>query len=117
MKENIFNELIGEQLSSVIFVQDYLQIDFDGNRITLFVWPAVYSNGRYWKISDKEFRNEICGLIAKIVKATQFHEKELLELTFADDTKISIPLNEDNPEINGPEILNYTNVNQEWVVI
>jgi len=31
-----FETLIGEQLSSVIFVQDYLQLDFDGQRMTFY---------------------------------------------------------------------------------
>ena len=117
MKEDIFDELIGEQLSSVTFVQDYVQIDFDGNGFTLFVWPTVFSNGEILKFRDIEYRNELCGQIAKTLKNVTFADKKLLELTFSDDSKISVPLNQDNPEITGPEILTYKNNRQEWVVL
>jgi hypothetical protein len=34
-------EIIGRQLSSVTFVQDYMQFDFDGARLTTYTLPTV----------------------------------------------------------------------------
>ena len=40
--------LVGWQLSSVEFVQDYLQLHFDDKTITFYIWPAVL-------VGDKEY--------------------------------------------------------------
>src|SRR5580692_5452288 len=39
--ESMFESIIGEQLSSVEFVQDYVQLRFDGPTLTAFVWPEL----------------------------------------------------------------------------
>jgi len=44
MESTLRKKLIGEQLSSVEFVQDYLQLHFDGRTITAYVWPKVFVN-------------------------------------------------------------------------
>lgn len=33
--------LIGEQLSAVVFVQDYVQLQFDGYQLTTYTTPLV----------------------------------------------------------------------------
>ena len=54
---NYFDILIGEQLSSVTFVMDYLQLDFDGNRLTCNVWPVVNVANNSYKYQQTEYRN------------------------------------------------------------
>ncbi|WP_133999223.1 hypothetical protein [Dinghuibacter silviterrae] len=54
----------GEQLSSVIFMQDYLQLDFDGNLISCYKWPKVTLNRVGHSFGDLEYRNAICDLIS-----------------------------------------------------
>ncbi len=34
-------ELVGETLSSVIFVADHVQLDFNGPRLSAYAWPLV----------------------------------------------------------------------------
>ncbi|MBK7808451.1 MAG: hypothetical protein IPJ51_19490 [Saprospiraceae bacterium] len=41
METILKDKLINEQLSSVEFVQDYLQLHFDGRTITSYIWPII----------------------------------------------------------------------------
>ena len=41
IEERSLQMLIGEQLSAVTFVQDYLQLHFDGPRLTVFSHAVV----------------------------------------------------------------------------
>lgn len=39
--ESPLKALVEEQLGSVVFVMDYIQLDFSSARITAYVWPTV----------------------------------------------------------------------------
>ena len=62
------SQLKGEQLSSVIFVQDYLQLDFDGLRLTCYKWPKVIIDKVSYSFGESEYRNAICRIIASEVE-------------------------------------------------
>ena len=56
----IFDILIGQKLSSVTFVIDYLQIDFDGNKFTMNVRPII-------TIDDLQFKFEMIYIVISSV--------------------------------------------------
>ena len=58
---NIFAELHGEQLSSVTFVQDYLQLFFDGPGINVMNPLTVESAGRMITSWEPGFRDLLCS--------------------------------------------------------
>jgi hypothetical protein len=86
--ENPFIVLIGEQLSSVTFVQDYLQLDFDGKKLTCYEWPIVVLSGQRFDINVMQYRNALCSLIAKEIKDTIFIDAKMLELNFETEEQI-----------------------------
>ena len=43
--DSVLKRLVGEQLSAVTFVMDYLHLDFDGQNINLYVWPTIEIEG------------------------------------------------------------------------
>lgn len=92
MKANPLERLVGEQLSSVIFVQDYLQLDFDGKRLTLNVWPTVVRLEERMSFGDGGYRDALCDLIAKTV--TDASETETLITLRIDDTELQCDLRE-----------------------
>jgi hypothetical protein len=114
MKENPFDELKGEQLSSVTFVQDYLQLHFDGPFITYYQWPEIRLNDSLIKFKDQGYRDLLCGQIAKIVKDTYFDENRIVEIEFEDKSVISVSLDK---QVDSYEILNFINSKQEWTII
>jgi hypothetical protein len=107
--KNPFIILIGEQLSSVIFVQDYLQLDFDGKRITCNEWPTVNLLKESFDIADKEYRNVLCTLIAKKVSDTRLIDNEKLEINFEFEGQIIFDLKQAKGEV-----IYFTTPEGEW---
>src|SRR4051812_35531091 len=66
----ILDALVDQQLSAVIFIQDYLQLDFDGKRLTVNVWPAVFLSGKEFQIGHVGYRDALCELISRQVTST-----------------------------------------------
>ena len=88
----IFDELYGNQLSSVEFVQDYLQLRFDGPCINVYNPLTVKTARSEIKSWDNGFRDLLCGQITKIVKIVNFESERELRLQFLDDSLIIISL-------------------------
>jgi hypothetical protein len=69
---SLLEELVGETLSSVIFVADYVQLDFNGPRLSAFVWPHVVISGEAVRIfGDQGYRDSLCAFIMHEVVATE----------------------------------------------
>jgi hypothetical protein len=108
--------LNGEKLSSVVFVMDYLQLDFDGNRFTLNVWPVVTVDSKEYKFGELLYRDSLCSLITKVVKQIGGVEKQHLTLEFESGDKLTVSLDPSNPELVTPEIAIFTDTNEKWYV-
>lgn len=106
---NPFECLCGEQLSSVIFVQDYLQLDFDGNRITFYSWPAVILDKKIYKIEDNDYRNALCSLIATNVADVILLSDEIFSIVFSETKKIDLDLKSAQGEV-----IYFTTSDGEW---
>ena len=86
----ILDVLVEQQMSAVIFVQDYLQLDFDGKRLTLNVWPKVSLDGTTFVSADTGYKDALCSLIGRKVVAVSEAEIEI-GLIF-DEAQVSIDL-------------------------
>jgi len=88
----MFCELHGEQLSAVTFVQNYLQLCFDGpcinvtNPLTVIASTSTVTS---WKPG---FRDALCAQIGKVVFSTIFEAGEALVLRFTDNSVVSVSL-------------------------
>jgi len=72
----LFEQLLGEQLSAVTFVQDYLQLWFDGPGINV-TNPLTVQTGQASVTSWRPgFRDALCSQIAKIVAAVECRDGE-----------------------------------------
>lgn len=62
----LLSRLVGDRLVAVTFVlDDYLQLQFDGARTNVEVWPAVHYDGRIWREPDMGYGDclrRLCGL-------------------------------------------------------
>lgn len=107
--KNPFKCLKGEQLSSVIFVQNYLQLDFDGYRITFYRWPLVKLNEKEYTIREIDYRNVLCSLIAKEVSDVILLDENIFTIIFSENHKINLNLK--NAE---GEVIYFTTPEGEW---
>jgi len=96
------DSILGEQLSSVEFVQDYLQLHFDGPTLTLFVWPLVISNGCEHRLGrDGCYRDELCGRIGRRVLEVVTDNAEAITVRFDDTASFVVSLKSEDRV--GPE--------------
>ena len=91
-EEKSLQMLIGEQLSAVTFVQDYLQLHFDGPRLTVFSHPVIRLGDQTFYKDKPGFRDALCHNIAKKVTAVRVAYEESISIRFADGSTINIPL-------------------------
>jgi hypothetical protein len=92
MTNDYFSELVGEQMGAVTFVQDYLQLHFDGPCINVYMPMQIEAGGSVVDRKEEAFRNALCGQIAKRVSAVSFESEEALRISFEDGSRISISL-------------------------
>ncbi|HET8686741.1 MAG TPA: hypothetical protein VFM18_08760 [Methanosarcina sp.] len=96
---NLTDSLRNEQLSSVEFVQDYLQLHFDGKTLTCYVWPIVKSKGIEYKNENLDYKNQLCGLITQKVDDVFLHEGVSLTLSFMNSYEIQLSLDRSDPNL------------------
>jgi hypothetical protein len=97
--------LIGRALSAVVFVQDYLQLQFDGDLLTVLVWPTVVSGGGRYTFGNPGYRDALCERIAAVVTDAEVEPEQRLTVRLDDGSTIVVPL---DPESHtGPEAVIY----------
>ncbi len=87
-----FEAITGEQLSSVEFVQDYVQFHFDGPYIIALTWPTVEIGGEKLTFGSPRYRDALCERIAHKVLRANLIENESLTIEFDDGATIRISL-------------------------
>jgi len=117
MENLLKDKLIGEQLSSVEFVQDYLQLHFDGRTITIYVWPVIQDNSVTCCFGEVEYRNRLCELIGLEVKDLFYQERKSLVLMFNDtESTIKLDLDPSNPDVVSEIAIFNDELDKTWSV-
>lgn len=97
-----FESVIGEELSSVEFVRDYVQLRFDSPPLNLNVWPRIHASGTVRRRTDAGYADALLALIGRrLVRADELLDLGLA-LDFDDGTRLAVPL--DGTEARGPEV-------------
>ena len=105
----------GRLLSAVAFVQDYVQLQFDGPLITLLEWPEVHINGLVVVSGKPGYRDALCTLIGKVVESAFVRPGDQLRITFTGAAPIFVVLRL-MPCVNEETVI-FTNGNSEqWGV-
>jgi hypothetical protein len=111
-----YQQIIGEQLSAVTFVMDYLQLQFNPPPTINVYTPLTVRCGDVVVISgDDQFRNKICEQIAKIVKSVEIKDEEAFLIVFEDASEISISLKPE--DYIGPEALEFWDRDGKWIMV
>ena len=87
-----WNELVDCQLSSIEFVQDYLQLKFDGPTINVTNPLTVNDNKTEITSGNNGFRDLLCNQITKVVKDVTFEPGKALTIRFIDNSQIAVSL-------------------------
>ncbi|UGY14850.1 hypothetical protein [Bradyrhizobium septentrionale] len=91
-RDPILDALRGRNLSAVAFVQDYLQLQFDGPVLTTFVWPRIITPTLTATFGMPVYRDALCAQIGKSVAGGFVDVEAAFRLFFADGSIIEVSL-------------------------
>jgi hypothetical protein len=95
------SDLKNRRLSAVTFVQNYVQLEFDGLRLTAFLWPILKTGGAQKDVSTPGYRDLLCSHIGELVSNAYTVPGTKLVIEFEDGTMAEISLSPDDQV--GPE--------------
>jgi hypothetical protein len=105
------------ELSSVIFIRDYIQFVFEGEKenviLSAFTLPSTVVNNHKYTLHTVGYRDALCSLINKVVK-TASDEGNSIKITFVSGDILEISLKEEDYE--GPEAAMLTAENGQMTV-
>jgi hypothetical protein len=93
--------LVEEQLGAVVFVMDYLQLDFGSARFSAYVWPTVTLGHISRQFGDPGYRDALCALVTHEVVAIEESPEAGLVIRFALGEVVIDP---EPRDLDGPEI-------------
>ncbi len=108
------DQIVGEKLSAITFVMDYYQFQFDGPKFNVLTPVSVNSAAGRAASGDDQFRNLVCGQIAKVVRSVSFQAREAIAVTFEDGSEVRFSLKPD--DYPGPEAVVYFGNADVWEV-
>jgi hypothetical protein len=91
----------GEELHSVAFVEDYLELRFGPALLTLYHWPYVMLPDFSVAFGEPEYRNALCAQIGESVESATLEESSALTLELASGVVLGRSLREE--DLDGPE--------------
>jgi hypothetical protein len=86
----------GMRLSSVVFVEDYLQLVFDDYVLTMFVWPEISGGGKTFKYGSEGYRDALSRLVNRRVVEAIEDPGEKISVLFSSGDILSMSLREDD---------------------
>jgi hypothetical protein len=98
--------IVGEELKAVEFVEDFLQLRFDGPLLTLHAWPHVLFPEFSVAYGEPEYRNALCAQINDKVVQASLEEGDALTIEFENGTVFGLSLREE--DLDGPESGSYS---------
>jgi hypothetical protein len=102
-----FNILIGEELSSIEFVRDYIQFRFDGPYVTAITDPYIIIEHKQYSRTDTGFCDILLGFIGLPVEEISLRENEIISIHFPDGRSINISLKHEKLKGRSAEAVNF----------
>ena len=113
---NALQFLVGEQLSSVEFVADYVQLRFNGPCLTVYTIAQKVAKDELAKTwGEPGYCDALCSLIMCTLKQAHVVSNEYLSLTFDDGSVWSVSLRDE--DYRGPEAIYYTDNQRELIYV
>jgi hypothetical protein len=113
----LWDQLVGEDLSGIVFVREYLQLLFNEPlRIDAYSTRIVISSdGRSAAFGEEAFANPAIGLIGRFVREVRIDAQQSFRIVFTDGAEIMISLRPEHYQ--GAEAVLFQGRNNQWAVI
>ena len=102
--QGYFARLVGEQLSAVSFVMDYLQLQFDAYFLTVLTPLTVTIGEQSYRLGDLSYRDALCERISRRVNDVAL-AADHLRISYDDGAAFDISLKEEDHV--GAEAINF----------
>jgi hypothetical protein len=112
---SFLDQILGECLSGVAFVMDYVEFQFNGAVLTALTPPAVQASARGWTVGEPGWRDSLCGRIGVAVESVFVKEGEHVAVDFADGSRVTVSLKPS--DYRGPEAINFQAASGPLVVV
>lgn len=114
--QSLWDQLVGEDLSGVVFVRDYLQLQFNPPpQLNVYSSRVVASaEGRSATFGEEAFANLAISLIGKLVREVKVDETDF-RILFDNRAEIIISLRPEH--YVGPEAVDFQGRNNRWAVL
>lgn len=99
------HSLVGEELSEVSFVRDYVEFHFDDPVLRALSGPIVVKGEDRYRFPDVGSRDQLCALIGSTVSDLIFQENVAIDVRFAGGQRVVVPL--DEASRTGPEAAHF----------
>ena len=96
----------GEELKSVAFVEDFLELRFGTPMLTLYDWPHVLLPDFSVAYGEPEYRNALCAQIGEMVSTASLEEDSALTIELGNGVVLGLSLREE--DVDGPESGSYS---------
>lgn len=97
--------LVGEYPNQITFVEDYVQVGFNGLTLTALTDPIVETSNQCWRFPEAGSRDALCSLIGQVVSQAEVIEGKFIRLRFDSGTVLILPLDDESRE--GPEAAHF----------
>ena len=85
-------ELIGQPMSGVAFVHDYVEFHFDDRVLRALAFPTVALGKHSARFPDPGSRDALCAVIGSSVVNVEVRDHDSIELRFDGGAAIRVPL-------------------------
>jgi len=108
--------VVGEYLSSVNFVMDYLQLDFSGHGFTMNSWPTITIENRTLAHRDAGYKDALCSLIGETASEVDEYWDTGLRLQFKSGSYINLSLRVER-DFPSPEVATFHTPSRGFAII
>jgi hypothetical protein len=108
------NELVGRKPTSVTFVWDYIQFQFDGPCLTAITLPVFRTATSVLLPGSAGWRDGLCSAIGVEVASSRIADDEL-RIEFVNSSGITVSLADE--DYTGPEAINYEALDGSTMVV
>lgn len=113
--DNELECLVGEPVSAVSFVMDYVEFHFNGPILRALSNPIIESSGSRLTFGEPGSRDALCSLIGTEVEAIDVREGDAIEILMASGQKLVVPLDEGRR--TGPEAAHFVPGIDEGILV
>ena len=90
------SSLVGEELKSVCFVEDYLELGFGESKVTYHAWPHVLLTDFSVAFGEPEYRNALCAQIGEQVSDALLEEGSAITIELGNGVVFGLSLREED---------------------